>query len=53
MARLLLYRELRHKTLVVNERKDRTRESKKANRDNANSETRGHPDVLCVVRGIR
>ena len=58
LARLLvakrwLYREPHHRTLVVSERKEGERENKKASSSKGNSGTRGHPDVLSVVRGIK
>ena len=48
-----MYKEPRHKTLVANERKEGARESRKADSGSGNNETKGHPDVLFVVRGIR
>ena len=53
VAKLLLYRDSHHRTLVANKRKEGARESKKASSSNGNSETSDHPDVLFVVRGIR
>ena len=53
VARWWLYRELRHITLVTSERKEGARENKKASNGRGNSGTKGHPDVLFVVRGIR
>ena len=39
--------------LVANERKEGPRKNKKADSGNGNSETKDHPDVLFVVRGLR
>ena len=52
VARLWLYRELHCRTLVAKRRKEVAKGNKKAG-GNGNSETRGHPDVLYVVEGIR
>ena len=53
VARWWLYKEPRHKTLVVSERKEGARANKKARSGKGNNGTKGHPDVLSVVRGIR
>ena len=61
MARLWEYREPRHRTLVTKEMgdhpsgcsKEGARESKKASNGKGNSEIKGYPDVLSMVRGIR
>ena len=52
-ARWWLYREPHHRTLVARERKEGVKANKKANSGRGNSETKGHPDVLSVVRDIR
>ena len=52
-ARWWLCRELRHRTLVANERKEGARTNKKASSGSGNSEAKDHPDVLSVVRDIR
>ena len=51
VARLWLYMEHRHKTLVGRERKEGAKENKKIGSD-GNSRTRDHLDVLYVGRGI-
>ena len=53
VARWWLYREPRHRTLVANERKEGPKANTKANSGKDNSEAKGHPDVLFVVRGIK
>ena len=53
VARWWLYKEPRHRTLVANERKEGPKANRKASSSRGNSEARGHPDVLSVVRGIK
>ena len=53
VARCWLYREAGHKALVANDRKEGGQANRKASSGRDSSETRGHPDVLFVVRGIR
>ena len=53
VARLWLYREPHIKTLVANKRKQGAKESRKASSGSGDSKTRGHPDVLSVVKGIK
>ena len=52
MARLWLYREPHHRTLVAKERKEGAKGNKKAG-SSGNKGTKDHPDVLSVVKGIR
>ena len=52
-ARWWSYRELHLITLVARGRKEGARENKRASSGKGSSETKDHPDVLFVVRGIR
>ena len=52
-ARWWVYREPHHKTLVARERKEGAKVNRKASSGKGSSETKGHPDVLFVVRDIR
>ena len=52
LARLWLYKEPHHRTLVAKERKEGAKRNKRLGSGNNNG-TRDHLSVLCVVRGIR
>ena len=53
VARLLLYKDPRHRTLVAKERKVGAKASRKPDSGKDNSEARDHPNVSFVVRCIR